>query len=351
MIVPTLVFSRFSFRELSRPVPSAAMPTAVVSILKLSSPQSGGTLEQVRPRSAMSRPGQPSSIAVPATHAHDSEDGVSHVDISYLGTAEEAPQGGAAACTAPASGWAAPPGGRSGRALRGAASLRTAPTGLTADEVERRLEEYGPNVVAEERRLGVLRLLGRAVMNPLVILLSVLAAVSLLTGDLRSSVVMAVMVLLGVVLRFVQEARADAAAAKLKAMISVTATVIREGQPTEVPLGHLVPGDVVELAAGDMIPADVRSAVLQGPVRHPGEPDRRIAAGREIRTQRDERPHRLAPGAEEHLLPGHQRRKRHGDRGDRRHRPDDLLGRHGRPPWWTRRPRPASTRASAGSPG
>src|SRR5512135_1280272 len=74
-------------------------------------------------------------------------------------------------------------------------SLRTAPTGLTADEVERRLEEYGPNVVAEERRLGVLRLLGRAVMNPLVILLSVLAAVSLLTGDLRSSVVMAVMVL------------------------------------------------------------------------------------------------------------------------------------------------------------
>lgn len=137
-------------------------------------------------------------------------------------------------------------------------SLRTAPTGLTADEVERRLEEYGPNVVAEERRLGVLRLLGRAVMNPLVILLSVLAAVSLLTGDLRSSVVMAVMVLLGVVLRLVQEARADAAAAKLKAMIGVTATVLREGQRTEVPLGYLVPGDVVELSAGDMVPADVR---------------------------------------------------------------------------------------------
>ncbi len=66
------------------------------------------------------------------------------------------------------------------------------------------------------------------------------------------------MVVLGVVLRFVQEARADDAAAKLKAMISVTATVIRDGQAREVPLAQLVPGDVVKLAAGDMIPADLR---------------------------------------------------------------------------------------------
>ena len=66
------------------------------------------------------------------------------------------------------------------------------------------------------------------------------------------------MVVLGVVLRFVQEARADTAAAKLKAMIKVTATVVRDGQPREMPLAQIVPGDVVKLAAGDMIPADVR---------------------------------------------------------------------------------------------
>ena len=66
------------------------------------------------------------------------------------------------------------------------------------------------------------------------------------------------MAVLGVALRFIQEARADQAAAKLKAMISVTATVVRGGQPREVPLGHLVPGDVVRLTAGDMIPADLR---------------------------------------------------------------------------------------------
>src|SRR5262249_43124326 len=59
-------------------------------------------------------------------------------------------------------------------------------------------------------------------------------------------------------LRFFQEARADAAAARLKAMIRVTATVVRGGQEREIPLAELVPGDVIRLAAGDMIPADVR---------------------------------------------------------------------------------------------
>jgi Mg2+-importing ATPase len=66
------------------------------------------------------------------------------------------------------------------------------------------------------------------------------------------------MVVLGVMLRFVQESRADTAAAKLKAMIKVTATVLRDGRQAEMPLSHLVPGDLVVLAAGDMIPADIR---------------------------------------------------------------------------------------------
>jgi Mg2+-importing ATPase len=63
---------------------------------------------------------------------------------------------------------------------------------------------------------------------------------------------------LGVSLRFIQETKADTAAAKLKAMISVTATVVRDGQPKEIPLQHLVPGDIVKLSAGDMVPGDVR---------------------------------------------------------------------------------------------
>jgi Mg2+-importing ATPase len=136
--------------------------------------------------------------------------------------------------------------------------LQAKRTGLTASEVEQRLEQYGPNTVADQRRFVRLQLLWHAVINPLVILLLILAAVSFWTDDPRAGTVMLLMVFLGVSLRFIQEARADSAAARLKAMISVTATVLRDGHSQEVPLDHLVPGDIVLLAAGDMIPADLR---------------------------------------------------------------------------------------------
>ena len=142
------------------------------------------------------------------------------------------------------------------------AKLRTAKTGLSDEEATRRLREHGPNVVARDERYPRIKLLRKALINPLVILLVVLSASSFLTGDQRAGSVIILMVVLGVVVRFVQEARADSAAAKLRAMISVHATVLRDGQQREVPIANLVPGDVVELAAGDMIPADVR--VLAG---------------------------------------------------------------------------------------
>jgi Mg2+-importing ATPase len=95
------------------------------------------------------------------------------------------------------------------------------------------------------------------VKNPLVILLTVLGVISFLTGDMRATVVIFVMVLLGVMLRFYQEMRADNAAEELKAMVSSTATVARDGKEVEVPLKMLVPGDIIRLGAGDMVPADV----------------------------------------------------------------------------------------------
>ncbi len=143
------------------------------------------------------------------------------------------------------------------------ALLKTAATGLTQTEAEERLAQYGPNEVAQGKQHGWLWRLGTASRNPLVILLTILAVLSFSTGDVPSGVVMMVMVALGVSLRFVQETRADVAAAKLKAMIRVTATVIRDGQPKEIPLREIVPGDVVKLAAGDMIPADVRLAAAK----------------------------------------------------------------------------------------
>jgi Mg2+-importing ATPase len=137
-------------------------------------------------------------------------------------------------------------------------SLRTSPGGLTQAEAEERARTTGPNEVAQERRQGWFVRLLKIIRNPLVVLLAILSAVSFATGDARAGTVMAAMVVLGVGLRFVQEARADAAAAKLKAMIHVTATVLRDGAAKEVPLRNLVPGDIIKLSAGDMIPGDVR---------------------------------------------------------------------------------------------
>ncbi len=138
------------------------------------------------------------------------------------------------------------------------ARMKTAAEGLGDAEATRRLEADGPNVVVGDKHRGWAWRLLTAARNPLVILLGVLAGVSLATGDARAASVMGLMVVLGVSLRFVQESRADAAAAKLKAMITVTTSVVRAGRTLEIPLKDLVAGDVVTLAAGDMIPADVR---------------------------------------------------------------------------------------------
>jgi Mg2+-importing ATPase len=137
-------------------------------------------------------------------------------------------------------------------------SLHTTPEGLTQAEAEARARTAGPNEVAQERQRGWFIRLLIILRNPLVILLAALSSISFATGDARAGTVMACMVVLSATLRFVQEARANAAAAKLKAMIHVTANVSRDGKALEMPLRDLVPGDIINLHAGDMIPGDVR---------------------------------------------------------------------------------------------
>jgi Mg2+-importing ATPase len=138
------------------------------------------------------------------------------------------------------------------------ARLRTRASGLRKGEARARLARHGPNVLARDRRPGLALLLWRAVLNPLVILLAVLATISFATGDVRAAAMMLSMIVLSVGLKLVQESRASSAAARLRAMISVTATVLRDGKRQEIAVSRLVPGDVVELAAGDMVPGDVR---------------------------------------------------------------------------------------------
>jgi Mg2+-importing ATPase len=136
--------------------------------------------------------------------------------------------------------------------------LQTGPGGLTAREAAARLAKYGPNVLARDQGPGFAMLLWRSIINPLVILLATLATISFATGDIRAASMMLLMIALSVGLKLFQEARASGAAAKLKAMISVNASVMRDGVTHEIPLAQLVPGDLVHLVAGDMVPGDVR---------------------------------------------------------------------------------------------
>jgi len=130
--------------------------------------------------------------------------------------------------------------------------------GLSEAEADSRLKQVGTNEIAREKRQSALMRLLVNIKNPLVLLLVALGVLSFLTGDLKAMMVIFVMVVLSVVLRFFQEMRADNAAAKLQAMVSNTATLVRDGKEEEVSLKMLVPGDIIRLAAGDMVPADVR---------------------------------------------------------------------------------------------
>jgi len=138
--------------------------------------------------------------------------------------------------------------------------VEPAPTfaGLSAEEARARLRRYGPNEAVRARRITVWDRLFDAVKNPLVLLLVVLGAISYATDDIRSAVVILGMAVLGVTLKIMQEAKADTAAEALRKMVHTTATALRDGAQREIPLAEVVPGDIVLLAAGDMVPADVQ---------------------------------------------------------------------------------------------
>jgi Mg2+-importing ATPase len=149
------------------------------------------------------------------------------------------------------------------------AQLDARRTGLDDEEVERRRERYGRNEVAHEQVPAWYLQLGHAFGNPFNILLTVLAVVSWLTGDRDSVVVIGLMVTLSTMLRFAQEYRSNKSAAALRALVSTSTAVEREGDEfdpdstpvtrrRELAMDELVPGDIIYLSAGDMVPADVR---------------------------------------------------------------------------------------------
>jgi P-type Mg2+ transporter len=149
------------------------------------------------------------------------------------------------------------------------ARLDASRTGLTEEQVEARLKQYGPNEVTREKPPTWYSQLFHAFLTPFNGVLFTVSVVSLFSDVIFASpedrsfktiIVLLTMVLLSTLLRFWQEYRSNKAAEKLKAMVTSTAAVLRAGmeRPQEIPISQLVPGDIVYLAAGDMIPADVR---------------------------------------------------------------------------------------------
>ena len=160
------------------------------------------------------------------------------------------------------------------------AELESGGTGLSEQEADRRRRLYGPNDIPRQGTPSWPAQLLASGGNPLVLLLGALAALSLVSGEAESALIILTIVIFSVILRFSQEYRSSRAVAALRDVVLNTATVSRPvpagdraGQPSasldpgssiqksqrqDVPMRDLVPGDVILLAAGDMVPADVR---------------------------------------------------------------------------------------------
>jgi Mg2+-importing ATPase len=143
--------------------------------------------------------------------------------------------------------------------------------GLTWTEVRRRLQQFGPNELSSQKPPGWPVVLWGALKHPFNAVLAVLAVVSFATGDLKATIVMLSMIALSVGLRFWQEMKSQVQAESLRKLVHNEATVLRsenkgvDRKPNEldraasdIPTRELVPGDIVKLSAGDMIPADLR---------------------------------------------------------------------------------------------
>ena len=138
------------------------------------------------------------------------------------------------------------------------AELRTSLQGLSSEEAEKRLEEYGRNELKEKKKKTLFIMFLDQFKDFMILVLIAAAVVSGVIGELSDTIAIIVIVVLNAVIGFVQEYRAEKAMAALKKMAAPTATVIRNGIPENIPASHLVPGDVVVLEAGKIVPADIR---------------------------------------------------------------------------------------------
>src|SRR5262245_17913968 len=142
--------------------------------------------------------------------------------------------------------------------ISGLSQSRPFGKGLSSDEAYRRLAEFGPNEPAPAQRATVVKQLLLLFANPLVIILIIASLVSATIGDVVNASIIIVIVLLSSALNFTQTARSHRTAERLRKEVAPVATVLRDGEWRVIPRREVVPGDLIQLAAGDLIPADAR---------------------------------------------------------------------------------------------
>ena len=138
------------------------------------------------------------------------------------------------------------------------AALRSSPRGLTSEEAARRLTEFGPNELARSKHLGFWADILQRCRSPLVVQLLIIALVSGVIGQLESTAIVGAMILLSVGLSYVLDRRSGRAVESLGKRVQSRTLVLRDGQETEIRISEVVPGDVVVLHSGSIIPADLR---------------------------------------------------------------------------------------------
>jgi Mg2+-importing ATPase len=135
---------------------------------------------------------------------------------------------------------------------------QTTTKGLFSDQAKKFLEKYGYNEPVKKKKTNFFAQFISKFFNPLVIVLLVIAGFSLFFGERTSAILVILMAIMSVLLSFIQEYKAGQEAEKLSEMVKATATVYRDGRAHEIKMRDIVPGDIVDLFAGDMIPADLR---------------------------------------------------------------------------------------------
>ncbi|MEM3442179.1 MAG: HAD-IC family P-type ATPase, partial [Candidatus Bathyarchaeia archaeon] len=136
--------------------------------------------------------------------------------------------------------------------------LNTKESGLSQEEAQRRLQQFGPNELKEEKRKSPIKLFLEQFADILIIILLVATGLSLFLGEVYDAIVIFAIVLASAILGFVEEYRSETAIEALKKMTAPTATVLRDGKEIRVKTSEIVPGDIILLYTGDKVPADAR---------------------------------------------------------------------------------------------